>query len=167
MNPQISAFSFFVAAIVVSFSSLVFGQLPTNLIPSLLDLNSGWSPMSFNMTRSAWVTNSFKVIAPVPVRILYSDAFCPGKMVSIYVNGTFLMNSTQVPLNPGTCDPKFVLPAATFAFPDKFSHANFSLPVGEHSIAVKVIQYDENIPNGVMYIRALLLPAISCIKEGA
>ena len=147
------------------FSSLVLGQVPTGLIPSLLDLNGRLSPMTFNMSESAWITNLFKVRAPVPVRVVYIDAFCPGKMVSIYVNGTFLMNSSQVPLDPGTCNPRFVLPAATLAFPDKFSHANFSLPIGEHSIAVKVIQYDENFPTGIMYIGALIPMLDSCNKD--
>lgn len=147
------------------FSSLVFGQVPTGLIPSLLDLNGRLSPMAFNLSESAWIKNEFKVRAAVPVRVVYSDAYCPGKMVSIYVNGTLFMNSTQVPLGPGTCTPRFVLPAATLAFPHLFSHANFSLPIGEHSIAVKVIQYDESFPNGVMYIGAYLLPLDSCNKN--
>ena len=121
--------------------------------------------MIFNMSVSPWVTNLFKITAPVPIKIVYSDAFCPGKMVSIYVNGTLFINSTQVPLNPGICEPRLNLPAATFAFPDKFSHAVFNLPIGEHFIAIKVIQYDESIPSGVMYIRALLLPDLSCGKS--
>lgn len=144
-------------------ASFVFGQVPTDLVPYLMALNAPWSPMAFNMTQSPWVTNVYKVFVPVPVKIVYSDAFCPGKMVSIYVNGTFLMNSTQVPLNSGTCDPRLNSPSATFAFPETFSHANFSLPVGEHSIAVKVIQYDEDFPSGVMYLRAVLLPPYSCV----
>lgn len=121
--------------------------------------------MAYNMSQSPWVTNLFKVVTPVPALIVYSDAFCPGKMVSIYVNGTFLMNSTQVPLNPGSCDPRISLPDGTFDLPAVYSHANFSLPMGEHSIAVKVIQYDESIPSGVMYIRAVLLQLVSCGKD--
>ncbi len=121
--------------------------------------------MTFNMTESAWVKNVFKVIAPVPVKVIYSDAFCPGKMVSLYVNGSFFMNSTQVPLNPGTCDPKLVFPSATLAFPEKFSHAEFDLPMGEHSITAKVIQSDANIPAGVMYMRAYIPIPFSCGQD--
>lgn len=156
---------FLVVSFTILFPSLILGQVPTGLVPTLLDLNSGWSPMTFNISESVWVTNLFKISVPVPIKIVYRDAFCPGKMVSIYVNGEFLMNSTQVPLNPGKCEPRIVLPSATLYFPEKFSHANFSLPAGEHSIAIKVIQYDEIIPSGIMYIRAFLLPEVSCKRE--
>lgn len=142
--------------------SFVFGSIRGDLMPSLLNLNGEWSPMVFNMTQSPWIKNIYKVIAPVPVNILYSDTYCPGKMVSIYVNDTFLMNSTSVPLNPGTCYPKIDFPAGTFALSNQFSHANFTLPIGEHWISAKVIQYDENIPDGVMYIRSYLSPLFSC-----
>lgn len=146
---------------------LIFGQSspPTSLIPTLMELNAGWSQMSFNVTRSPWIPNVYKTISPVPFKVAYSDAFCPGKMVSIYVNGTFKMNSTQVPQTNGTCDPRLSLPMATVAFPELFSHAVFELPAGEHDIAVKVIQSDPSLPSGLMYLRSFLpLPTI-CDKD--
>lgn len=144
--------------------SLVFGQvIPTNLVPAMMGLDAGWSPMIFNMTESEWVKNVFKVIAPVPIRVIYSDAFCPGKMISLYVNGSFFMNSTQVPLS--ICDPRLPLPSAALAFPEKFSRAEFDLPVGEHSIAAKVIQSDPTIPAGLMYLRAIISIPFSCGKD--
>lgn len=144
-------------------SASVFSALvPTDLIPSRMELNGGWSPLYFNVSKSLWVSNKFTVTSPVDFNLLYSDAFCPGKMVSIYVNGTFLTNSTQVPFNPVLCSPRIDLPAGTFAFSNIFSHANVSLPAGEHEIAVKVIQYDSRLPSGVMYMRAYFPILSSC-----
>lgn len=130
--------------------------IPSDLIPTRMNLNGGWSPLVFNMTKSSWVANKFILTAPVPVIVLFSDAFCPGKMVKIYVNGSFLLDSSTVPLNQGVCSPRIPLPAGTFAFPDIFSHANFSLPAGEHEIAIKVIQNDPDLPTGIMYIRGYI-----------
>lgn len=154
-------------AALILVSSLIFqvisqGPVPTNLIPTALYLNSGWSLLPFNMTESSWVPNLFKVSSPIPFVVLYSDAFCPGKMVSIYVNGTLMLNSTSVPQQNGTCDPRINLPVGTFAFPEVFSHAKFTLPKGSHDISVKVIQYDPQLPSGIMYIRAYIPPKFTC-----
>ena len=128
-------------------------SVPIGLIPAKMDLNGGWSSLFFNITQSPWVTNKFLVTAPLPLNLLFSDAFCPGKMVSIYINGSFSVNSTTVPLN-SNCSPRIDLPSGTFAFPDVFSHANLTLPVGVHEIAIKVIQSDPTLPTGIMYMRS-------------
>lgn len=139
--------------------------VPLDLIPTRMDLNGGWLQLLFNMTESAWIGNKFNLTSPVPVHFLYSDAFCPGKMVSIYVNGTFHLNSRNVTLNPGVCSPRIELPAGTFAFPDVFSHADFILPEGEHEIAIKVIQWDPSLPTGKMFIRSYLTFPDPCSKQ--
>ena len=140
---------------------------PSTLIPSLMNLNGGWSKMPFNVTLSPWVFNVFKVNAPVPISLVYSDAYCPGKMVSIYVNNTFLMDSTSVPFPPvaGFCNPRIDLPSGTLALGDIFSHAYFNLPAGEHEIAVKIIQNDPKVPSGVMFLRAYIPPNVNCKKH--
>lgn len=134
-------------------------------IQTQLELNSGWSQLPFNITESPWIPNIFKIYSPIPFILLYSDAFCPGKMVSIYVNGTFKMNSTTVPQQIGTCNPRIEEPFGTFALPDIFSHANIVLPEGEHEISVKVIQSDPEFPTGIMFLRALIPPKYSCNKR--
>lgn len=155
----------FACAMIHLLLSAVHGQgVPDNLIPTLMELNSGWTQMSFNLTSSPWIPNLYKTISPVPFKVVYSDAFCPGKMVSIYVNGTLKMNSTQVPMTNGTCDPRLPLPMATFAFPDQFSHAIFALPAGEHDIAIKVIQSDPKSPSGLMYLRSFISTPSECTK---
>ena len=158
--------SFFYVALL----SLVYAQgsgiiVPIGLIPTSLELNSGWSPLAFNMTQSPWIPNLFKVSSPVPFAVAYSDAFCPGKMVSIYVNGTLMANSTTVPQQNGTCTPRISQPMGTVAFPNLFSHALLNLPQGDHEIAVKVIQSDPQIPTGIMYLRAVIFPKNSCNKK--
>lgn len=137
---------------------------PPGLIPMKMDLNGGWSPLSYNVTLSRWVPNVFVVESPAPFKMLYSDAFCPGEMVAIYVNGTFLMNSTQVPNPPlaGPCEPKIEFPLETFKLPDVFSHANFSLPMGRHELTVNVIQSNSDFPSGVMYMRSYLDLPFNC-----
>lgn len=143
---------------------LVLGQsLPPGLIPTSMDLNGVWSPLPYNMTASPWVPYLYVVKSPIPFKVVYSDAGCPGQMVSLYINGTFLMNSTQVPFPPvaGICNPRIDLPMATFQFPNVFSHANFSLPAGQHSIAIKVIRSNASVPIGIMYMRAFIkIPTI-------
>ena len=141
------------------------GQVPTILIPAALELNSAWSPLPFNLTQSTWVPYLFKVFSPIPFVVVYSDDYCPGKMVSIYVNGTLMLNSTIVPQQNGTCDPRIEQPFGTFAFPEIFSHANFTLPQGEHDIAVKVIQSDPNFPTGLMFLRAAIPPNFTCNQK--
>jgi len=137
---------------------------PPGLIPMKMDLNAAWSPLSFNASRSLWVPNVFVVESPIPFKVLYSDAFCPGDMVGIYVNGSFLMNSTQVPNPPiaGPCSPKIDFPLETFKLPGVFSHANFSLPMGKHEITVNLIQFDSEFPTGVMYMRSYLDLPFKC-----
>lgn len=153
-------FSIFVSSLI--FHASAQEVVPNNLIPTALDLNSGWSLLPFNMTQSPWIPNLFEVSSPIPFVVLYSDAFCPGKMVSIYVNGTLMINSTSVPQQDGTCDPRIDLPSGTFAFPDLFSKARLTLPQGNHNISVKVIQYDPIFPTGIMYIRAYIPPKYTC-----
>ena len=161
---QISAVVSILSLYFVSLISQVVAQgfVPTGLIPTALDLNSGWSPLVYNITQSPWIPNLFKISSPIPFVLLYSDAFCPGKMVSIYVNGTMMIDSTTVPQQNGNCDPKINQPIGTFAFPQLFSHAVLNLPQGEHEIAVKVIQSDPKLPTGIMYIRAFIPPKFSC-----
>lgn len=138
---------------------LVLGQAPPpGLIPTSMDLNGVWSVLPYNITISPWVPYLYIVKSPIPFQVVYSDAGCPGQMVSIYVNDTFLMNSTQVPFPPvaGICKPRIDLPMATFQFPNVFSHANFSLPAGQHDIAIKVIRSNTSLSVGKMYMRAFI-----------
>lgn len=156
----LSIFSVLVSFLIFHVSAQ--SPVPTNLIPTVLNLNSGWSLLPFNMTKSPWSPNLFKTSSPVPFVVLYSDAYCPGKMVSIYVNGTFMMNSTTVPQQNGTCSPRINLPMGTFALPDIYSHARLTLPQGIHDISIKVIQNDPQTPSGLMYIRAYISPKFAC-----
>lgn len=154
--------SFFLFLSSILFVSFVKSSIPSNLVPYLININAGWSELAYNMTKSPWIGNDFKIVAPVPLMVLYSDAYCPGEMVSIFVNGSFLMNSTSVPIPSASCSPNIPLPMGTFVYPQTFSHANFTLPIGNHSIAVKVIQYDSRNPQGIMYMRAYTPISFNC-----
>lgn len=145
---------------------LVSGQIPTSLIPTRLNLNSGWTPMAFNVTQSSWIPNKFKISAPETVQIQFTDAYCPGKMVAIYVDDKFLMNSTIVPLNsaPEPCKLSISYPSGAENLPNLYSHANFTLPLGEHEISIKVIQSIPNLDTGVMFIKAQLDLPFNCDK---
>lgn len=130
--------------------------VPSDLIPTRLLMNSGWSRMPYNVTVSPWIPNVYKLEALVPLRVAFSDAYCPGDMVSLYVNGTFLKNSTSVPAFSDNCKPGLNLPDGTAAYPELYSRAEFWVPAGNHSIALKSIQTAEGLSAGAMYIKAEL-----------
>ncbi len=139
-------------------SALSQGALPLGLTPTLLQLNSGWARMPYNVTESSWVPNLYLLNTPVAVVFQFSDAFCPGERVSVFVNGTFFGNSTEVPIPPPAtdCAPNLNSPAGTAAYPLVYSRLEAELPAGQHQIAFKLIQSNPTYPTGIMFTRAYI-----------
>jgi hypothetical protein len=147
-----------VVAVVVATADVVFAQSgpPTSLIPTLLELNSGWARLPYNVSESVWISNLYILDTPLPFRFQFTDAFCPGERVSVFVNGTFMVNSTQVPIPLATCAPDLNLPKGTAAFPEIYSQLDMELPAGRHEIAFKVIQSNPDFTSGIMFARAYI-----------
>jgi hypothetical protein len=135
---------------------------PAGLVPFALDLDSGWTAVPYNLAQGVWITHEYKVESSIGFRVIFSDAYCPGEMVSLYVNGTFLRNSSSVPAS-STCDPRVVSPVqARLGYPEAYSHLAFDLPPGNHSLAMKLIQVNSAYPQGSMYLRAYGNSTQSC-----
>lgn len=129
---------------------------PSGLIPTLLELNSGWSRMPYNLSQSSWIPNLYRLSTPLPVRFQFTDAFCPGERVSVFVNGTLLANSTDVPIPAASCAPNLPLPEGTAAYPQVYSQLDLELPAGQHEIAFQIIQNNPAFNTGIMFTRAYI-----------
>ena len=147
----------------ISFPSLqAIDPLPVPYPPhfptTMLQLNSGWAKVAYNTSITPWITSQYVLDAPVPVQFQFTDAFCPGERVSIYINGTFFMNSTEVPVpsSNSSCYPNLALPEGTFGYPDVYSQASATLPAGQHTITLLLIQSNPKFVAGLMFMRAFI-----------
>lgn len=130
---------------------------PTFLLVTQLEMNSDWARLPYNTSRSNWIPNLYRLNAPVPLRFEFTDAFCPGERVSVFVNGTLYANSTDVPIPAtGGCEPDLNLPEGTAAFPEVYSRLELDLPAGQHQIAFKLIQNNPAYTTGIMFARAYI-----------
>lgn len=77
--------------------------------------------------------------------------------MSVYINGTFFANSTDVPFPPQLlCYPGMALPEGTVAFSDIYSRLDVELPAGEHEISFMLTRSNPVFQRGLMYARAFI-----------
>lgn len=156
------------------FASLFLAVVNASPVPPVtyfratrLDMNSGWSLAYYNATIAPWIPNLYILRAPCPLVVQITDAFCPGEMYDVFVNGSFVGSTSPVP-QATECIPSFDLPGGTEFFQGAFSRIEFPLPAGFHRIAIKIRQLALNDPTGGLYIQAFVPIKQECpeIKPG-
>lgn len=126
-----------------------------------LELNEGWQPFYFGPAGSwAMASNTsgaFYTNYPVASIIRITDAFKTGDRFSLYLNGSFLGNSTLS--NPNST---FYTPYPNEAWiHSNYSHGEWLIPAGLHRFTIKVL--DSVVPEGSgAFIRADMNPEIEC-----
>jgi hypothetical protein len=130
---------------------------------TVLELNNGWQPFYFG-SNGTWAlasnsSGAFYTDYKVPVVIRITDAFETGDRFALYLNGTFLGNTTIGTINSATYT---TYPNEAWV-QTNYSHGEWLVPAGLHRLTIKVLETVDPLGNGA-FIRADVNPAIECGK---
>lgn len=143
-----------------NFSS--FPDAPVNFTTDTsIEINEGWQPFYFGAA-GTWAVASntsgaFYTNYPVPAVIRLVDAFRTGDRFALYLNGSFLGNSTLSSPNDTTYT---IYPNEAWVLAN-YSHGEWLVPAGLHRFTIKVLESVELDGSGA-FIRAEANPAIEC-----
>lgn len=132
---------------------------------TLLRVNEAWQPFFYGPT-GTWAlpsnsSGAFYTFYKVPIVIRISDAFKTGDRFALYLNNTFVGNTTIGALNSTNYTP----------FPNEawlqanFSHGEWLIPPGLHRFTIKTINSvgtTEASGGGTAFIRADVNPSVEC-----
>ena len=130
---------------------------------TIIELNNGWQPFFFGSdgtwavasnTSGAFYTN-FR--APVVIRI--TDAYQTGDRFALYLNGTFVGNTTVGTINSTTYT---TYPSEAWVQAN-YSHGEWLIPTGLQRLTIKVLNSVDPRGSGA-FIRADVNQAIVCGK---
>lgn len=130
---------------------------------TVLEMNNGWQPFYFG-PNDTWAlpsntSGAFYTNYRIPTVIRITDAFKTGDRFALYLNGTFLGNTSIATINTTTYT----------TFPNEawiqanYSHGEWLIPAGLHRFTIKVLESVDPLGSGA-YIRADVNPAIECGK---
>ena len=131
-----------------------------------LEINEGWQPFYFGAAGTwALASNSsgaFYVNYPVATVISITDAFKTGDRFALYLNGTFLGNTT---LSSSNYTSYTIYPNEAWV-QSNYSHGEWLIPAGLHRLTIKVLEsvMSATAEGSGAFIRADINPAIPCGK---
>ena len=142
----------------------LFPQANVNfLTDTVLELNNGWQPFFFG-SNDTWAVASntseaFYTNYKISTVIRITDAFETGDRFALYLNGTFLGNTTIGTINSTTYTTN---PDESWV-QSNYSHGEWLIPAGLHRFTIKVLNSVDPIGSGA-FIRTDVNPAIECGK---
>lgn len=130
---------------------------------TVLELNNGWQPFFYGPV-GTWalasnISGAFYTNYRYSIVIRITDTFKTGNRFALYLNGTFLGNTSIGTVNSTTYT---TFPNVAWV-QSNYSHGEWLVPAGLHRFTIKVL--DSLDPLGSRaFIRADLNPAIECGK---
>ena len=126
-----------------------------------LAINEEWQPFFFG-SAGTWAlasntSGAFYSNYTVPAIIRITDAFKTGDRFALYLNGTFLGNTT---LSCSNYDSYTIYPNEAWV-QSNYSHGEWLIPPGMHRFTIKVLKSADPLGSGA-FIRADINPAIEC-----